>query len=282
MTLTCGANKSISGGDPSLYQYTNCSTQACSCNLGTGASVPSGKSTTLFSVDKATCSTPKACDDAKNKTTVSCSNGVLSNYDSSIFKYSSCAPAICSCAVNNIQLDFNKDAYFYKTNKPTGSDTCASVAAHFTCLDGGNVKGDKNEDIANFPSSTCSSLTDQGNLGGTGGGSGNDEGPGSAIRKRMGLPDQGGSAGGGPSYKATHLTNIALDGDFFQKLENCILPWGNGEIEHFGSIIAFDQKCVTKPDSCAKHKAIRSCKYPQWTGDSKFKFPTCKEKTACP
>jgi len=289
ITLTCGENRVVSGGNAALHPYDKCDVKACECKLPSGGSIPDGRTGTLFSVEKATCATPDVCEDPANSVKVSCSNGVLTNYDESRFTFMACKPAICSCRANGVQIEFGKSVWFYKNDKPL--DTCGGDnAASFECQPGGTLTGDK--DISLYKMITCTSPTDSGDLGGTGGGSGNDEGPGSAIRKRFGAGDGGGGGGGGPCFGIACIQfvdsffqgsgSMQRDAPQFHSMEPCLLPWGGGEIEAYGSLIAFDRKCVVKPDRCSKHRQSRTCHYPNWTGSPAYQYPTCVEKDTCP
>ena len=199
------------------------------------------------------------------------------------YKYLSCAPAVCSCSVNGVEVDFGKDVYFYKTKTPAAGVSCGSIAGHFKCNTGGEVTGYSNEDISQYKEVSCQSQSDQGDLGGTGGGTGNDEGPGSAIKKRMGLGDGGGGSGlpciEGVTCTAKEIESVQL---LSHDRRACQLPWGIGEVEFFGSMMAFDRTCVVSPDLCSNHRQSRTCNFIGWTGSPMFQYPTCVEKPSCP
>ncbi len=284
VTLSCDKDQKVVGGDPTKFTYASCAPPTCDCPLPTGGSILDGKGQKLFAVDSATCSDRGACDKAENFQQLYCAGGQMTpaSYDQTKFKFSSCQPALCTCSVNGVEVGFGNDVWFYKKETVAAPGSCGQNAAKFKCNSGGSVVAYTGENISEYPFIKCSSPTDQGDLGGTGGGTGNDEGPGSAIKKRAGVSD------GGPGGKLCidGVTCTAREDQFvsLQKMErqSCQLPWGTGEVEFYGSIIAFDTSCVVKPGRCFAHRSIRTCAFPNWTGDKKYKFGSCEEKISCP
>lgn len=280
-TLTCGDNKVVTGGDPATFQYTRCEAKSCTCALPSGGSILNGTGFKVYAVDHASCDNRTACED--NSFQLYCSSGAITpaNYDPK-YQYSSCTPALCSCNANGVQIDFGNDVYFYKTATPPAETSCGSVAAKFKCYPGGEVVGYQNENLNDYKEIACLSATDQGDLGGTGGGTGNDEGPGSAIRNRKGLGDGGGSSLPcieGVTCTASENQYVVLP---THNRAACRLPWGMGEVEFFGSLVAFDRSCVASPGRCSDHRQIRTCNFLGWTGSPSFNVPSCQEKPSCP
>ena len=316
--LSC-ANGSVSPSDPgSTFSFKSCTTKTCVDPRDSAKTISAGSTVSFWSVSAPDCSAlpnPQSyCDN--NKITITCpvtggtatvSPASASNL--STFKNTTCeVPPSCSgCVFNktdaaNISLAFDGTITLFKM---ASSDLCQSVGKLFKCKQGltgaapslVDATGGTERDSV-YPYLNCSPTggADQGNLGGTGGGTGNDNGPGSALKKRFGGGD--GSGGGSPCMDATKCNaSYALASQPFKVMFNpCLLPWPNriGEIEFYGSIIAFsanglsiangttDTVCVKKPDTCSNHRQSRTCHYPKWTGSDEYKYPNCVEKASCP
>ncbi len=276
---------------PNDYTFPTCETSVCNCPLPGGGTLESGKSTKVFKIATTTCDVKDACEEPSNFTEITCSNGTLTPmYNPAFYPNLSCSRPICECTHAGVTIPFGAVASFYSNENPPGLVSCADFMGTFECRSGGNLVGSTNSalKLEDFPYINCESLLDSGTLGGTGGGTGNDEGPGSALRKKTGLLDGGGGGPGLPCMNATGCIDLGVrtHNQHWPKLF-CRLPWGDGFIETYGSITAFNQSCINKTanpsDTCQKHRQSRTCTMGAvWTGDESYRFPTCVEKTSCP
>jgi hypothetical protein len=269
-----------------LHNLQTCSsTNTCKCNLPSsvgGGFINSSSSRRLYRIDSTTCDAPSACSMEANYTTVNCSlTGVLSAFDQSTYRHPSCRTPTCQCTYAGVRIDLGRTVFLYKKEVANEGETCDSLSASFTCNQEAKLVG--SQSLATYPAVYCQSDNDSGNLGGTGGGVGNDEGPGSALKSRFGLGD-GGGGGGGPCVDGTVCTtNITQTSFLNPKKLNCDLPWGNSEVEFYGSIIAFSQTCVVTPAKCTSVRQSRTCvENGELTGSSSFRYNTCEEKASCP
>jgi hypothetical protein len=258
----------------------SCTVIPCGCRIPWGGTIEHGKKFRAFRAEKATCVQKLLCDDFKE---VTCSNGQLSNYDALNYKSPTCAPPICECSHPELKVEVGKTGKFYQKKDLIVGETCEQFSQVFTCLEGGVWQ---EPGIGNYPFSQCTDpKKDDGEMGGTGGGGGNDEGPGWGIKKRLGLDDSSGS--GGPSFGLCISTKtcypLSLDVSVpGLNRQSCVLPWGRGEAEFYTEIAAFETQCVVKPDKCSNHRITRMCHIMKWTGDEKYRYPSCEEKKVCP
>ncbi len=317
--LSC-ASGSVAPSDPGVtFSFKTCTTKKCVDPRDSSKTINAGTTVSYWSVAPPNCSalpSPQAyCDN--NKITITCpaSGGTAtvspaSATNLSSFTNNSCVvPTSCTgCVFNktdatNISVAFDGTITLFKV---AASDLCQGVGKLFKCQQGVNgaapflldTTGASEKDSV-YPYLNCSPTggADQGNLGGTGGGTGNDNGPGAALKKRFGGGDGSGGGGLGCVDATICPAHYSKASQPFTVLFNpCLLPWPGriGEIEFYGSIIAFsssglnlasgtsDTVCVTKPDTCSKHRQSRTCHYPNWTGTDDFKYPNCVEKTSCP
>ncbi len=276
--LSCQAGQ-ILGGDASRFLYRTCQVKSCTCALPWGASIENTKKARIYALDGATCGAAGACDDPVNYVDVTCSNGTLTSYDTSKFRYQSCRPANCLCHWAGRQVPEGATSIFWKAEMAPAGSSCGSIQSEFKCVDG-TFQGQ--EPIAHYPAGLCESLVDQGNFGGTGGGSGNDEGPGSAFRRRWGV-DIGGGGGGSAPCLGVECRAHGVNAEIMQASRlPCLLPWGGGEVEMYSSVMAFRKKCVIKPAKCSSERQVRRCHFRGWTGDNDYRYPQCEEKDVCP
>ncbi len=291
-TISCseGVAKTENGEDLSLYKYRSCLVIRCGCPSPFGGTIEDGKTIKVYKYEKSTCQSPLLCQDENSFKLLQCDNGVLKvvtnnglieGYDKNEFKFQTCSPEICSCEYNNLTVPFDQEIWIYRKSKADAGERCESIGAKIKCNNGGIWSSDVN--MLDYPFTSCTDFNDDGSGGGTGGGTGNDEGPGSAIKKRFGLSDGG---GGADPWICTNFANCRTNIIYvimktFPK-KPCVLPWGGGEIEFYGSISAFDTTCVVKPDKCSNHRIVRMCHYPQWSGSDSYRFPSCEEKDSCP
>ncbi|MCJ8276285.1 MAG: hypothetical protein HRT44_02450 [Bdellovibrionales bacterium] len=281
-----GANKDkvVETSVLTAHNEESCSARnTCRCNYdinGQVSYIPANGQRSFFRFNGSSCSEPKNCYTKENYLRVKCSaTGEIDSFDSNTFKFVSCRNPTCTCYIDGTRVDAGETVYRYKKKIANEGETCTSLAAQFTCEEGGKWTGAENGET--YPYVSCESESDSGTLGGTGGGTGNDDGPGAALKARFGLGDGGG--GGGPCIDGTKCRANITDAHFSgYRKTTCPLPWGGGEVGHYGSIIAFDQKCVVKPGKCEKHRQSRTCAQNGLTGDSKYKFETCEEKASCP
>ncbi len=278
-TLSCSiAGASSSKGDsPSLYKYKSCEMIPCGCSVPWGGTIDNGRTIRIFSLDKADCAAPTACQETGNSALVTCTNGKLSSYDTTRYIFPTCKPSVCNCDYLGVKTPFGKTLKVFQSDPAPVGTICNSISAVITCQEGGTWTG---AELTKYPSVTCTDQTDDGEGGGTGGGGGNDEGPGFGIKRRTGLRDGGGD-GICLSFSKCRMNKINVNIAPFQKL-SCILPWGGGEVEFYGSVSAFNSRCVVGPDKCSKHRIMRTCHFQKWTGDDEYAFPSCEEKEACP
>tara|TARA_B110001454_G_scaffold219200_1_gene251789 strand:+ start:12674 stop:15088 length:2415 start_codon:yes stop_codon:yes gene_type:complete len=313
------ANGAVSPSDPGTsFKYKECKTKTCVDPRDPAKTINAGVVVSYWAVGEATCSSlpDPATYCNNNKVTFTCAPtggaAVISPANATGlagYTYSACkVPPSCSACVvnktdaNNINVSIGSSTMLFKNKQ---SDLCQSVGKSFTCQSSGNSSpklvdstgaGEKHED---YPYLNCSPTGggDEGSLGGTGGGNGNDNGPGSAIKKRFGATD--GSGGAGLGCVDAVSCALQFSGASLPTKTNftpCVLPWPSrvSEIEFYGTIVAFssrratiasgtnDTVCVTKPDLCSNHRQSRTCQYPTWTGAEEFKYPNCVEKASCP
>jgi hypothetical protein len=282
--ITCTENGPVTenGAPVADYKFRSCEVKLCECATPWGGSIENGKTVKVFKSGQATCQDRLVCDNASNFKSLSCNNGQLTPYDTNQYPFQSCAPAVCECKIGNLQVPFNTDVTVYKYEQAPDGELCRDHSQVARCNPGGLVTG---ADISQYPYTTCADLNDDGTGGGTGGGTGNDEGPGSGIKRRLGVGD-GDDGGGGPPRPCVSVggcrSNALYTSPPVTQKAACVLPWGGGEVEYFGSVSAFDTMCVTRPDRCSKHRIMRTCHQLGWTGGESFKFPQCEEKVACP
>ncbi len=277
LTCTSSGVQKVGGGDPAPYIYRTCNVRRCGCSVPWGGTIEDGKTVRAYSLDRATCENPNACSDAANFRTVTCTNGQLSTYDQGQFRFPVCNPQLCECSWDTVRVPFGQTLRVYKNGVPPAGGTCSAISAVATCHEGGTWTG---ADPSEYPKSACLDEPDDGSGGGSGGGTGNDEGPGAGIKRRIGLGD--GDGGGGPCLKFGCGTNVGqIHMPPFQR-KACILPWAGGEIEFYGSVAAFNTTCVSGGDKCSRHRILRVCHFPKWTGSDDFHFPSCEEKDSCP
>ncbi len=275
----------VSAQDLTKFNLQNCTaTNSCRCTLPattSGGFINSDSSRNLFKIDSTTCDAASACSDTNNFTKVTCSKeGVLSAFDDQTFKFTSCRVPTCQCSYGGVKIDRNTTVYFYKKEVADEGETCASLSSAFTCTNEAALIGTEN--LTNFPFIYCQSDNDSGTLGGTGGGTGNDEGPGAALRSRFGLGDGGGTGSGCMDGTNCRINNHAVTFPDIKR-HNCELPWGNSEIEYYGSIIAFSRTCVVSPQKCSDYRQSRTCfELGKLSGSDTFKYNTCEEKAQCP
>lgn len=284
--LRVSNSQALSAQDLETYNLQNCvASNTCRCTLPattSGGFINSNSSRNLFKIDTTTCDAPTACSDANNFTKVTCDkDGQLSPFDDQTFKFTSCRIPTCQCSYGGVKIDRNTTVYFYKKEVADEGETCDSISAPFECT--GEAKLVGSEKLTNYPFISCQSENDSGTLGGTGGGTGNDEGPGAALRSRFGLGDGGGGPGIPCVDGARCRQNIHSISFPNIRRNNCELPWGNAEIEYYGSIIAFSRTCVVSPQKCSDYRQSRTCfELGKLSGSDTFKYHTCEEKTQCP
>ena len=274
--LDCRNGQLVSGDPGVSYKYESCELKKCEDPRNAANKINAGVTVTAWSVDPPNCSslpTPQEyCD--KNKVTLACPatggtaviTPITATNLSAYVKTSCTVPDSClGCRtlkndVGYTTVDIDKSSTFFKSNK---SDLCQSIAKTFTCKPGTGGASAKlidntgaAESDANYPFFNCSPTggVDEGSLGGTGGGTGNDNGPGSALKKRFGESDGGGGPGG-PCADATNCgSNYSYPSQSTMTMFTpCLLPWPGkiGEIEFYGSVIAFKKECVILPDRCS-------------------------------
>lgn len=311
-------NGAVSPSDPGPnFKYKECKTKTCVDPRDPTKVIGAGVIVSYWAQREAVCSSlpDPATFCNNNKITISCpsTGGTASLSPASSsglagYTYTSCTvPSSCSACgfnktdANNINISIGSSSMLFKNKQ---SDLCQSIGKSFTCQIVNNVPkmvdtSGANEKPDDYPYFNCSPTggTDQGSLGGTGGGTGNDSGPGAAIKKRFGSTD----GSGGPGLGCTDAVACAkqYSGASLPTKTNftpCLLPWPSrvGEIEFYGAIVAFsanglslasgttDTVCVTKPDLCSNHRQSRTCQYPKWTGSDEYKYPNCIEKASCP
>jgi hypothetical protein len=282
VTVTCN-NGQFSTFDASTFKYQTCTTPVCSCTTPSGGSVPNGQTVTLYSVSTATCTSPNLCSASGSSVSVTCTAGQFSSFDPTTYKYQSCANPVCTCSANGQLINIGSTVGFFKSaTAPTGV-TCSQIEGMFSCVAGTPPTLSGPGPLTQYPAIACTDYTDQGTLGGTGGGTGNSDGPGSALRKRLGLPDGAGGPGGcTDAVQCPSNTYFANAGPGYNN-QPCLLPWGGGEIEMYGTIMAFNTQCVVSgTDKCSAHRQSRTCHYPVFTGSSAYQYPSCAEKASCP
>jgi len=280
--LTCTANgvTKAGGGSPAPYIHHQCNVNRCGCAVPWGGTIEDGKTVRVHSLERAACDNPTACTDPANFRTLTCTNGTLSTYDSSQFRFPVCAPTVCECTWDTVKIPFGQTLRVFKNIVPPAGGTCAAISATATCQDGGAWTG---ADQNTFPFAACLDTPDAGQYGGTGNGQGNDEGPGSGIKRRIGLTDGGGSGDSAPclSFATCRYENINVSIRSFPR-KTCILPWGGGEVEFYSQIAAFSRQCVSGGEKCSSYRRVRMCHFPKWTESDAYKYPSCDEKVSCP
>lgn len=267
----------------SVHNKESCSAQnTCKCTIPVtnAGQINAGSYRYMYKINDSTCAEESACSDEANRIKVNCSvNGVIDNFNASTFQYTYCRRPTCTCYRDGKRTDVNSTVYLYKEKTPPEGVSCASISSEFTCHEGGAFQGGAN--LSEYPYSSCQSDTDSGSLGGTGGGTGNDDGPGSALQSKFGLGDGGGS--GGLCADGTKCRQDFTETEILKtKKSTCVFPWGNGEIGHYGSIIAFDRTCVVTPGKCSQYRQSRTCGVNGLTGTATFRYETCEEKASCP
>ncbi|MGH1468744.1 MAG: hypothetical protein ACRBBP_07685 [Bdellovibrionales bacterium] len=267
----------------SVHNKETCSAQnTCKCTIPvTNAGfIKAGRYRYMHKIQGSTCEEENACSEEANRVKVNCSvDGVIDSFDAGAFQYTYCSRPRCTCYHGGERVDVNATVHFYKEEIAPEGVSCANISSEFTCLEGGNFQGGAN--LSEYPYAACQSETDSGTLGGAGGGTGNDDGPGSALKSKFGLGDGGG--GSGLCADGTKCRQDFTKTDFLKpKKSACALPWGNGEVGHYGSIIAFDRTCVVTPGKCSQYRQSRTCGVNGLTGSATFIHETCEEKASCP
>ncbi len=282
--ITCGTTGATSsrGDAANLYRFRACEVIRCGCEVPWGGTVDDGRTIKVFSVNAATCAQRTLCEDTARFRLLTCSNGnITPSYDTTLFQYPACKPAVCECSFKGVRTPFGGTLKLFEFEEAPAGQTCQSISAEATCGEGGTWSG---ADMNRYNSIICNDLSDDGSGGGTGGGNGNDEGPGSGIKRRLGLGDGGpGGGGGGPclSFAGCRSNTVTVSSPSFEK-KGCVLPWGGGEVEFYATVTAFNRKCVSGGGKCSNHRITRTCHFPKWTGDDSYLYPSCEEQAVCP
>jgi hypothetical protein len=148
LSRTC--TNGVLTGDSSFNKLT-CANQLCSCTLQ-NATYSSGSPVTYYKKSTVSCTDNFYCEDASNKVTTSCQDGVIANLTSPA--YSTCNQAPCRCTykdANGVEsiIDDGKSLTVYTSPSVNCGVPCDSIKGTVTCNKGvltGNT---------NYPSKSC-------------------------------------------------------------------------------------------------------------------------------